>query len=98
MNSKSYKYYKLIENLGIINTLFNKLCVEKDIKNIENILEIIYLYLIFCFEKNKDCSDYLNYFKEILYNNNYPIHMLLKNINLNLIKKYKTLFEYRENN
>ena len=98
LNSKSYKYYKLIENLGMINTLFNKLCVEKDIKNIENILEIIYLYLIFCFEKNKDCSDYLNYFKEILYNNNYPIHMLLKNINLNLIKKYKTLFEYRENN
>ena len=98
LNSKSYKYYKLIENLGIINTLFNKLCVEKDIKNIEIILEIIYLYLIFCLKKNKDYSDYLNNFKEILYNNNYPFHMLLKNINLNLIKKYKTLFEYNENN
>ena len=98
LNSKSYKYFKLIENLGIINTLFNKLCVEKDIKNIETILEIIYLYLIFCFEKNKDYSDYLNYFKEILYNKNYPIHALIKNINLNLIKKYKTLFEYSENN
>ena len=98
LNSKSYKYFKLIENLGIINTLFNKLCVEKDIKNIETILEIIYLYLIFCFEKNKDYSNYLNYFKEILYNKNYPIHALIKNINLNLIKKYKTLFEYSENN